>query len=79
MTLEDSIVIAAALSQQQNNHHPISISYNNNTDSWVETWEGPLGIFTKTYTLKVQNKGTENETVTGIIFPDGSEMTITGF
>ena len=78
-----------------NGSHPYHIEYNDDDDTITELWcddetaianyfekQEPINedkITQRVYTLVVENKGTENEEVTQMIFPDGSKMDIKGF
>ena len=62
------------------NNHPDKVVYNDDDGTITETWK--LNDMTQeehVYTLSFENKGTANEQVTAITFPDGSVMTLEGF
>lgn len=61
-------------------NHPSKIVYNNETDEIIETWTNNLGKYVyRTYSLVIENKGTENELVKTLIYPDGTEMDLSEF
>ena len=78
-----------------NGSHPYHIEYNDDDDTITELWcndktaianyfekQEPIDedkITQRVFTLVVENKGTENEEVTQMIFPDGSKMELKGF
>ena len=49
---------------------PVTIVYDNKNDTITEIYNGNLQ---RKFTLTVENKGTENEEVTSMTFPDGGE------
>ncbi len=55
---------------------PVTIVYDNENDTITEIYNGNLQ---RKFTLTVENKGTENEEVTQMIFPNGSVMELKGF
>ena len=60
--------------------HPDKVVYNDDDGTITETWK--LNDMTQeehVYTLSFENKGTADEQVTAITFPDGSIMTLEGF
>lgn len=62
------------------NDHPDKVVYNDDDGTITETWK--LNDMTQeehVYTLSFENKGTADEQVTAITFPDGSVMTLEGF
>lgn len=58
---------------------PTTISYDKNTDTYTKTviYDGKIHIYT--YKLIVKNKGTDNEEVTALILPDGSQINFEGW
>ena len=56
--------------------HPLKIVYDDEKDEVTEYWNDTLS---RTFIVTVENKGTEDESVTKLIFPDGSEMELEGF
>lgn len=58
---------------------PTTISYNKNTDTYTKTVIYDGVTHTYTYQLVVQNKGTDNEEVTALILPDGSQISFEGW
>lgn len=62
------------------NAHPTKIEYDNDNDKIIETWKNNVGTEVKReYKLTVENKGTDDEQVSQITFPDGTVMDVTGF
>lgn len=58
---------------------PTKISYNKDTDTYTKTVIYDGKIHTYTYKLIVKNKGTDNEEVTALILPDGSQISFEGW
>lgn len=62
------------------NAHPTKIEYDNANDKIIETWKNNVGTEVKReYKLTVENKGTDDELVTELIFPDGTVMDLKDF
>lgn len=62
------------------NAHPTKIEYDNDNDKIIETWKNNVGTEVKReYKLTVENKGTDDELVTELIFPDGTVMDLKDF
>ena len=55
---------------------PVTIVYDNENDTITEIYNGNLQ---RKFTLAVENKGTENEEVTSMTFPDGRVISFVGF
>ena len=55
---------------------PVTIIYDNENDTITEIYNGNLQ---RKFTLTVENKGTENEEVTSMTFPDGRVISFVGF
>ena len=55
---------------------PVTIVYDNENDTITEIYNGNLQ---RKFTLTVENKGTENEEVTSMTFPDGRVISFVGF
>ena len=55
---------------------PVTIIYDNENDTITEIYNGD---FERKFTLTVENKGTENEEVTSMTFPDGQVVNFVGF
>ena len=55
---------------------PVTIVYDNQNDTITEIYNGNLQ---RKFTLTVENKGTENEEVTSMTFPDGRVISFVGF
>lgn len=55
---------------------PVTIVYDNENDTITEVYNGDLQ---RKFALTIENKGTENEEVTQMIFPNGSVIELKGF
>ena len=55
---------------------PVTIIYDNENDTITEIYNGNLQ---RKFTITVENKGTENEEVTSMTFPDGQVVSFVGF
>lgn len=55
---------------------PVTIIYDNENDTITEVYNGD---FQRTFTLTIENKGTEDEEVTSMTFPDGQIINFVGF
>ena len=61
-------------------NHPSKVVYNDTDNTITETYNLiDNTVDTKIYRLTIKNKGSTNEEVTAITFPDGSIMTLEGF
>lgn len=58
---------------------PTTISYNKNTDTYTKTVIYDGEVHTYVYKLIVNNKGSDNEEVTALILPDGSQINFVGW
>lgn len=62
------------------NNHPDKVIFDNVNDTITETWSlNDMTEETREYKLTVINKDSDNEEVTKITFPDGTEMKLEGF
>ena len=62
------------------NNHPDKVVFDNVNDTITETWLlNDMTEETREYKLTVINKDSDNEEVTKITFPDGTEMKLEGF
>jgi len=59
--------------------HPVKSIYNDSDDTITESWQAADEIRTVQYKITVTGKGTDNEAVTAITFPDGTIMSLEGF
>lgn len=55
---------------------PVTIIYDNENDTITEIYNGNLQ---RKFIITVENKGTENEEVTSMTFPDGQVVSFIGF
>lgn len=74
MTIEDLVAMSLASSHQMMKSHPSDISFDNDTNTFTITKNTPTGIVKQKYILEF-----EGDEITGLIFPDGSKMTLSGF